>query len=128
LADLVRELAAAEEKLRNEQTEKREENSRRFQAEKEGGFKPSTKLAEQRRKIVALMKIQRYDDAEAESAEAHKIESEERKQWEAKVEDRRKNALELLERRQTQEFKVLRKKNEGVLMGKLKERDNKLEM
>jgi hypothetical protein len=125
---LVKELAAAEEKLRNEQLEKKEENHRRFEAEKERGFKPSSRLTEQRRKIVALMKIQRYDDAEAESEEAHKIESEERKQWEAKVDERRKNALELLERRQTQEFGVLRKKNEGVLMGKLKERDNKLEM
>lgn len=128
MADLVKELAAAEEKLRNEQLEKKEENNRRFEAEKERGFKPSSRLTEQRRKIVALMKIQRYDDAEAESEEAHKIESEERKQWEAKVDERRKNALELLERRQTQEFGVLRKKNEGVLMGKLKERDNKLEM
>lgn len=124
----MKELAAAEEKLRNEQLEKKEENNRRFEAEKERGFKPSSRLTEQRRKIVALMKIQRYDDAEAESEEAHKIESEERKQWEAKVDERRKNALELLERRQTQEFGVLRKKNEGVLMGKLKERDNKLEM
>lgn len=63
LNDLVSELAASEDRLREDHNRKKQELEERFQAEKHG-FKPSNQLTSLRRKVVALMKIHSYEEAE----------------------------------------------------------------
>jgi hypothetical protein len=64
LNELVASLAQTEQQLQQEQKGKRQELHDRFDQERSNGFKPTTKLSNLRRKVIGLMKLHSYEDAE----------------------------------------------------------------
>lgn len=73
LNQLVAELAQLEQKLKNDHTSKKEEMVEKYEYEKLNGFKPTSKLANLKRKVYGLMKMHRYEEAELEAHTATKL-------------------------------------------------------
>jgi hypothetical protein len=92
LKSIVNDFAESEASLKTGHLEERAKLERRFEIEMKS-FKGSVKLNSIKKKVVGLMRLRLYEEAEFEAASFKHLEAEELKSWDEKIDNKKKHAF-----------------------------------